>query len=319
MSDNRPPQAIVEVMRAFEEDGVRFPHPGPLYRGPIYPGNGYPPNRGEARPGMSPFGRLAKGQPLGKSSILPYDASLDRIQPAAVPILQVEGDDLDASQLCITLAPPRVIPLPFIEVSELDIQNQTGEQDNSEITADNFPGDIAPIQWPPLEAVIEWGIRGASSRAIVDYVNGVTVNVIASYLRVYATVTQSEASGEITGTSALYYLTAFVGPGWTKTGTAKRTIYIGTIAQNAASLVFDVPRFARTAMVVGCDTTVPANITVATLRFWQSPDGTNNVGNFFQSSNQPGPFAVPNGAQYFSVENGSAVGMKFSVIFELAL
>lgn len=319
MSDNRPPQAIIEVMRAFEEDGVRFPHPGPLYRGPIYPGHGYPPNPGENRPGLSPFGRLAKGQPLGKSSILPYDATQNRVQPASVPILQVEGDDLDASQLCITLAPPRVIPLPFIEASELDIQNQTGEQDNSEVTTGNFPGEVTPIQWPPLEAVFEWGIRGASCRAIVDYVNGVTVNVVASYLRVYAAVTQSEDSGGITGTSALYYLTAFVGPGWTRTGTAKRTVFIGTIADGDASLVFDVPRFARRAMVVGCDSSTPANVTVATVRFWQSPDGTNNVGNFFQSSNQPVSFDVPNAAQYFSVENGSGVAMKFAVIFELAL
>jgi hypothetical protein len=321
-TDNRPPQQIFDIMQAAA-NGVRFPHPGPLYQRPIFPGNGYPPNPGEDRPGLSPFGRLAKGQPLGKSSILLYDATRDVIQPAGVDMLQVEGDNLDACQLLITLAAPRVIPLPFITVSQLDLQNVSGEEDNQQVTTGNFPGTLAPVSWPPLEAIIEWGVGGTTARAVIDYVNGVTVNVVASYLRVHAVVAQTAASGEIVGTSAAYYLAAFVGPGWAKTGTAKRTVYIGTVSDDAGeSDVFDVPKFARRATIVGCDTSSPPNPTIATLRFWQSSDGVaggNNVGNFAQSALEPGPFDVPNAAQYFSVVNQSAVPMKFSVIFELAL
>ncbi len=146
----------------------QWPHPGPLYDGTIYPGNGYPPNPGEDRPGFSPFGRLAKGQPLGKSSILIYngESSRDR-QPAAVDMITVEGDDLDAHQLIVTLAPPRVVPRAFA-LLPIDQQNLSGEQTNAEITAGNFPGTAAPIAWPPLEAIVEFGVRGAQAQAVVD-------------------------------------------------------------------------------------------------------------------------------------------------------
>jgi len=300
-------------------DPERFPHQGPLDDLPIFPGRGYPPNPGESRPGLSPFGRLAKGNPLGKSSVFVWSAAAERSQQGPVQLLQIEGDDLDASQLLVTLAPPRVIALPFADV-QLDIDQQilTGEQGNGEVTAGDFPGTASRIAWPPLEAVLEWGVKGAQAKAVVDYVNGLTVSVVASYLRVYAQVSQTIDVGAFAGTSAAYYLAAFVGPGWTKTGTAQRTVYVGSVVNGDSSAVFDVPRFARKAIVVGCDTTNPPGVTVATLQFWQSPNGTNNVGNFLQSGNQPLAFDVPNAAQYFSVMNGMGNPVLFSVLFELS-
>ncbi len=307
--------------RFIREGQSRYPHPGPLSREPIYPAHGYPPNKGEDRPGLSPFGRLAKGQPLGKSSLLFYDGGSNAEQPAAVPMLQVEGDDLDATQLLITLAPPRVIALSLAEARaemvRLGGQNLSGEQTNALVSASDFPGTSSPIQWPPFEAVIEWGVKGASARAQVDFVNGATLSVVASFVRVFGAVTQGPASGDISGTSAVYYLAAFVGPGYTRTGVARKTVYVGTIADSDTSDVFDIPPFASKATVYGSDNDSPPALSAGFLRFWQRPDGANNVGNAYFNGNQPVAFDIPNGAQYFSVFNQSSKAMKLSVVFEL--
>ena len=79
----RSPNAAVfqSVVNQIERNGHRYAYPnsGPLYGEPIYPGNGYPPNPGENRPGLSPWGRLAMGQTLGKSSI--PRVTENRVQP----------------------------------------------------------------------------------------------------------------------------------------------------------------------------------------------------------------------------------------------
>jgi hypothetical protein len=297
----------------------------PLNGGPIYPGNGYPPRPGEDRPGLSPFGRLAMGQTLGKSSILIYNHESHDVQQSPVDMITVEGDDLDAWQLVLTLHPPRVIPIAFDEISDqLDQQNLTGEQTNSEVTTGHFPGSHKPIQWPPLEALIEFGTGGVSTQVVVDYMNGVTLSVIASYLRVHALVSQSRDDGDIFGTSAAYYLAAHVGPGFAVPH-VQRTIFVGDVDDNHESDVFDVPKFAKRAILVGGRSHHhqhhhhPPVIPEGFVRFWQSPDGTNPVGDFFLSGKGPRDIDVPNAGQYFSVYNKSGHHMKMSVIFELAL
>jgi len=288
-----------------------------LYGGPIYPGNGYPPRPGEDRPGLSPFGRLAMGQTLGKSSILVYDHHLDRVQQAPVDMITVEGDDLDSWQLVLTLHPPRVIPLPFHEVQErLDQQNLTGEQTNSEVTVHDFPGTDRSVKWPPLEARIEFGTGGVSAEAIVDYTNGVTLTVQASYLRVNALISQTRKSGDIFGTSAAYYLAAHVGPGFAESH-AQRTIFVGEVPTAIESDVFDVPKFAKIATLVGARRHATPTLTIGWIRFFQSPDGHDGVGDFFVSGQTH--VEVPNAAQYFSVLNQSGHHMKMSVVFELSL
>lgn len=295
-------------------------NPQPLHVGPIFPGNGLPPRPGEDRPGLSPFGRLAMGQGLGKSSILIYDHRIDGVQLADCDMLAVEGDDLDAGQLVVTLHPPRVIPLSFDNVRfQLDQQNLTGEQTNSEVVVCDFPGSREPIRWPPLEAEIEFGVGGASSKVVVDYVNGMTVSVIASYLRVRAGVSQSRHCGDVWGTSAAYHLAAHVGPGFAESH-AQRTMFMGDVDDHDESDVFDVPKFAKIASLIGCRSRhdKAPKLTIGWIRFWQSPDGSNCVGDFFASDHQT-RIEVPNAAQYFSVFNESGHKMRLSVIFELAL
>lgn len=292
----------------------------PLHVEPLFPGNGLPPRPGEDRPGLSPFGRLAMGQTLGKSSILIYDRHADVVQQASVDMISVEGDDLDAQQLILTLHPPRVIPLSFDEVSlKLNQQNLTGEQTNADVTACDFPGTDHPIRWPPLEALIEFGVGGVSTQVVVDYLNGVTLSVSASYLRVSAIVTQNRRCGDISGTSAAYYLAAHVGPGFAESH-AQRTVFVGDVEDQEESDVFDVPRLAKVATLLGRrkhDRSSPT-LTIGWIRFWQDPKGHHGVGDFFVSDHQS-RVEVPNAAQYFSVLNESGHEMKLSVIFELAL
>lgn len=283
----------------------------------FHPGNGLPPRPGEDRPGLSPFGRLGMGQNLGKSSILIYDHHVEAVQEAAVDMIVVEGDDLDACQLILTLHPPRVIPIAFDEVSSrLDQQNITGEQTNSEVTIGDFPGTDKAIRWPPLEALIEFGVGGVNTKVTVDYMNGVTLSVIASFLRVRALVTQTR---DIAGTSAAYYLAAHVGPGFAEAH-VQRTIFVGAVDNHDESDVFDLPKFSKVAMLVGCRDhhhRHPVQ-TIGFIRFWQSPNGRNCVGDFLVSDHQC-RVEVPNAAQYFSVFNESGHKMKLSVIFELGL
>lgn len=292
-----------------------------------YPNQGYPARRGEDRPGLSPFGRLAMGQTLGVSSKLLYDASKDCVQQAATDMFLIEGDDLDAQQLTLTLHPPRVIPLPFIEVEHfLNQQNLTGEQTNSEVTSNRFPGSREAIRWPPLEAVILFGTGGVSTEVIVDFVNGITLTVQASYLRAKAQVSQTRESGCIFGTSALYYLAAHVGPGFAESH-AQRTIFVGDLDDQKESCIYDTPKYAKVGVLVGArvrdpssedEACLPPVQTAGWIRFWQSPDGSGPLGDFFVSDSSE-RVDVPNGAQYFSVLNQSGHRMKMSVIYELAL
>jgi len=293
--------------------------PRPLHVEPLYPNNGLPPRPGENRPGLSPFGRLAMGQCLGKSTILIYDHHTPDVQTSLNDMISVEGDDLDAQQLIVTLHPPRVIPLSFDQIYErLDQQNLTGEQTNSEVTPCDFPGTNHSIRWPPLEALIEFGVGGVSTKVAVDYMNGVTLSVSASYLRVSALVTQNRRSGDIFGTSAAYYLASHVGPGFAESH-AQRTIFVGDVDDHDESDVIDVPKLAKIATLMGCRSRHRSpTLTIGWIRFWQDPEGKHCVGDFFVSDHQS-HVEVPNAAMYFSVFNESGHKMRTSVIFELAL
>jgi hypothetical protein len=286
-----------------------------------YPGNGYPPNPGEDRPGLSAFGRLAKGQPLGKSSTFVYRAS-DSNDPqfSGQDLLRISGDDVDACQMTITLVPPRVQVEAF---ADIPIDVETSPQStitNSEASSDDFPGEAAPLTWPPLEAVIEWGVKGAQARAVVDYVNGVVINVTASFVNVRAMVSQG-SDVDVEGTSAAYLVSAFIGPGWAQQTNARRTVFLGSVAATTESAVFAVPKFASRVLVVSRDNGAVPTLLAAFIRFWQSPDGQPGgacVGSFYQTGNQPDVFEVPNGAAYFSVYN-QGTATPIAVIFELAM
>jgi len=284
----------------------------------LYPEHGYPPRPREDRPGLSAWARLSRGACLGKKSVLIYNAARRTPQSSPVSILRVQGDDLDAQHITLTLAPPLVVPLPFSPLLAARSQNLTGEQDNAEIISrGNFPGELQPVTWPPIDAIIEWGVGGASASASVDFVNGTAVNLVASSLEVHAAVTAAPA--DIAGTSAAYVLYAWVGPGFARPGTAQKTVYVGTLDTYAESRAFPIPPFARSAYVLAGDASSTPPVTAATLRFWQSPNRTNSVGNVAISGRRPTPFDIPAGAAYASVQSGLACKARFSIIYNLAI
>jgi len=297
-----------------------FPNPGPLNGEMVYPGHGGPSRNGrnnEDRAGLSPWGRLAKGQPLGKKSVLLFNALDTEPQRATVPILQVEGDDKDAQPLIITLLPPLVIPLNFSPQIFLagGVQNLTGEQNNLQNTG-TFPGEDSSVQWPPFEAIIRWGVGGAQSSASVDFSNGATLgSLTASWVRVHAQVPRNSA---VSGTSAAYVLYAFVGPGPGMRG-GQYTVWVGTIAAGALSATTPVPRFARRAYVVGTAPGVPPPTTSAVLRLFQDQAGDNPLANYVITGNQPLPFLIPNGSMWADVRNTMDVSANFGIVYELAI
>ena len=289
----------------------------PLYDDIKYPGNGYPIREMDRLEPLSPWGRMMRGQALGKKTILNYDATSIVDQPAPVNLFDLRGLDIDACQLQVTLNSPLAIPRAEADLG-IDIQNQTGEFTSQTVGSADYPGELDPIAWPPIVAILRWGVQGARAEAVVDFVNGTVINVPCSSIDVFAAIPPDAIHAP--GTSGAYVVSAFVGPGRPRDGNAQRTIYLGQIANGDESDVFVVPAFAKRATLIGCDSSggVPA-VTVGYLRFWQRPDGARNVGNYIVSGNQPGPFNVPNAGAYFTVVSQMSVTALYAVCFELAI
>lgn len=309
MSGGRYPPGSVEILDPES--------PSLLYGGPRYPGHGFRPRPGEDRPALSAWGRLSRGGALGKTANMVFRAGQEGLQVSRVPIMEIMGDDADAQQVLVTLASPRVIPLSFSDtLVQLAPQNASGEQNNAQIQSRaTFPGEIVPIEWPPLMAILEWGTGGTQAQATIDFLNGQTVSLICSFLR----ITPAAVNGfGVSGTSALYTLSAFVGPGFGRTN-AHRTVYVGDVAADAESAVFAIPSFAKHATVIGMDDGDPPEETTATLRFWQSPNRTHNVGNFEISGAVPGAFPIPAAAAYATVINGMADQARMAILYTLAI
>lgn len=290
----------------------------PLYDVPEFPGVGLPPRAEALETPLQAWARLCKGQTIGHKANLFYDASIDdAIQLAGNDCLEIGGEDIDATQLQITLCPPAAIPREAADL-DLNFQHQTGELDNANVGAANYPGDVTPIAWPPITARIEYGTGGTRAVVYADFVNGTSVNITASWVRVTAVVMPDAIHAP--GTTGLYTLAAFASPGWPRNGNAQRTIYVGTIPEaNDESAIFPVPPFAKKGTVIGCDTGSPPAVTVAYIQFWQSPDGTKNVGNYLVNGNQPIEFNVPNGGAYFSIVSAMSSPTLFAALFDLAV
>jgi hypothetical protein len=301
---------------------------GELYAPPVFPENGYPPRPYEDRPALSPWGRLLRGQNAGQKTVIKYNNALNTPQFGNVPMMQLAGDDMDAQALVLTISPPSVIPIAYADLPPVIDQNTTGETSNMEafnVNVGDFPGTDEPVAFPPIQVELEWGVGGTYQRAIVDAINGATVNVVASFVKARAFIFTPSSRG-IDGTAAAYVLGAHLGPGWHSSPGAQCTTYIGAIESQAESAPIPVPPFARRAYVYGCDgravSTPAPDTTTANLRFWQSKNGSAaglNVGNALVTANQPGPFLVPNGAQYASVTNGTGDTLLYSIVYELSI
>lgn len=301
-----------------------------------HPGFGMPPRVDELEDTAqavrrSEWANLMRGQSVGKKANLlyqwvsPFDLprSGPSPQPAAEMLFEIGGSDMDACQLQITLCNPLAIPASAAQIADLaesvgGLQNMSGEYSNLQMgNYGNYPGTSAPIAWPPFACVLEWG-TGARTSAIVDFMNGQTVNLSASWVRAYA-VAPSDSESTLASTSGVYTFLAFVGPGFPKSKGAQRSIQLGPQTQPYQSEIFITPPFARAVTLTSCDTSSPPLVTAGTISFYQDPGGGNCVGNYYVSGNQPGPFPVPNGGMYFAIWPGTGAAINWQAVFELAI
>lgn len=262
--------------------------------------------------GQTAWERLIRGRPIGKRIVFEYAPGDEDDQFAPIEFFQLSGEDRDACQMRVVLSSPTIVKVSADNLAGINLQNLSGEYFNNTIGTADFPGTGDPVIWPPISALIEWGTN-AKTHAICDARNGCPINVSASWLRVRGLITPDAAN--VPGTPGAYVMSAFASPGWCDGESATRTIFVGTVDATDASDVFAVPPFARRATVVGMDNT--GVIETSYLNFWQSPDGTHPIGSYFTNGNQPGPFRVPNGAQYFSILAGAT--SAYAVLFDLSL
>lgn len=302
-----------------------------------HPGFGMPPrvdqleDTAQARR-RSEWANLMAGQSVGKMVNLNYQwvspVDLPRSgpvpQPAAEMLFEIGGSDLDAMQLQITLGNPLAIPATAAEIAAIaadsgGLQNMSGAYSNLQMANYGaYPGGGGgPISWPPFACVVEWG-TGARTAMIVDFLNGQAFTVSASWVRAFA-IAPSDSESTLKSTSGVYSFLAFVGPGHPRSRGPQRSIQLGQLTQPYQSTVFITPPYARTVTLTSCDAGSPPAITSGYVSFSQDPDGSNIVGNYFVSGNQPGPFPVPNGGMYFTVWPESGTGaIPWQAIFELA-
>lgn len=291
--------------------------PRPLTDGLVFPGHAYPWRESDLREGAkaTSWARLTQGQPTGGRAVILYDNTVTEPQIAGTPFFDLGGDDHDAVQMQIVIDSPRVIWRSFVSLAGEPVQNLSGEYDNLEIdTGVNFPGTLAPIRWPPLSALIEFGTL-TKTRMLVDIINGARVNVTASAVRAWAVITADAAAQP--GTSAAYAVRAFATPGWPTRQVAQRTVWLGSVNDGAASSIFAVPERAREVTVIGTSIALPPAVTVGYVRFYQDPAGAHGAGSFIVNGNQPTPFLIPNSAAYFDVVNGSGAALDLAALFPL--
>ncbi len=321
----RQEPGLVDV--SYHQPATIIPGPGdaPLDGDPGFPGNDIPSRVQDREPPLSSgWARLARGgQAIGKTENFRYDAAA--AEGKGIEVLRVAGSDLDAIQLRVTLTQPAIA---MLDLADLDEQAQFASNGAQDIQAFATSGDVDPAQvfpgtgtppaWAPITAWIQWGTGGAQLQAYVDWVQGATILVTGSYVSVVPV--QLPDALNRPGQSALYRVGANVGPGegGRGGGSATRTMFTEALDDEAESVAYPIPPFAKRVTVLGFDDGDPV-IANGYLRFWQRSTPARNLGSPFFNANQPVAFNVPNAATYFTVRNGSGSTLGFSVIWELDL
>jgi hypothetical protein len=273
------------------------------------------------------FGRLKQGKPIGKKSVLLLKTGHGAVlvsEKAPVDILSVQGEDDDAMELTITLGNPQVmVPDGVNFPANVPTQQLTGEASN-----DSWINTNPTIPIFPCGAVIDWGAGGSSFSMEVDYVNGACVTVRASYIRVRGFM---DIFGSVVAKDIAHVLAAFISPGRVGVNGAQRTLRVANAlaGPGTAGTVFAVPKFAKSAYVVGWGLVGLAHQPlIGTLDFSPRPDDTadsqlaeyqvnTSVGN-----QQSAKFPIPNGGYYCRWTNGVVDPLyqaNARVVFDLAV
>ena len=154
--------------------------------------------------------RLSINGNIGRTESVRFDAD-NPIE--TLPILEIRADDQAAREMTLTLQ--KFEPGPQLVAGNLE---QFGQ---------------------PYFARVEWGAGGFNNQAEVDFINGMTLRVNASYLRVVAhkDVVGAHGVGE-------QRLGAFVTPGHGRGGLAPQKSMAWSAAANSESARIPIPNFA---------------------------------------------------------------------------
>jgi len=310
-----------------------------------------------------PWIQLSHGRTIGKtanilvSAISPLIGNFAR--SGLVDLLQIQGKDDNALQLCVTLLPPIAIPgsqFPGgVPPTDGTILDATGARSNDDIYL-HPPIGGADFAWLPLVAKAEWGIGGVQTSVECDFLYGLVLNVCASWLRI--SIFKDYSFEGLMIPPNVISLGAFVGPGYPKANNAQRTLNVGSVtiavagapnvpgfpvkgynASNPPTFtlpvpftgihnLFPVPKYAKQASITavinasGTPTTHGfASILDCVIIFYKDIAALNPKGTYRLTSDNPGPVIVPNGAYYWTIQNNSTVSDidDCSVIFDLAI
>lgn len=202
-------------------------------------------------PAVGTFADLSRGKSLGKAVdlLVQGDDSARIVNPAAVNMLEVMGDDGAAQNLQLTIKPPKGVRIGT-GAGQLPLataQQAVDSQSLSGVTRANLAGNLVLT---PLIGLLEWGVGGTNvEKAEVDISNGVCLNLTCSFLRVGVQVDPMLALLSVNlGSDAAYEVSGFVGPGFPKPNNGQRTYQLGNI--NVAdgigvSPIVPIPQFAN--------------------------------------------------------------------------
>jgi len=169
------------------------------------------------------------------------------------------------------------------------------------------------------QALLEWGIGGASFKAKCDWLQGTILSLPANFLRVSAIPPSNTLAGPTPVPPFVYSVGLAYGYGKRHCNTARLTEAQVSLGIGATSAQFLIPKFAVSyQIVVRAAIEVPLNINQV------GPSGLPpNVTHQYSNINNSGGqqdymFPIVSGARKLFVENISGVAVKFHVIWGLA-
>lgn len=176
-----------------------------------------------------------------------------------------------------------------------------------------------------IACVLKWGIGGAFFEAELDWIQGTTLLIPASFLSVGAIVTATHQPSPGVSNEGKVILAAGLAYGSPNSGRnaspSRKTIIVGsTMAAGATSAIQQIPAWANSVTVVSGDLAPNFTITL------QSQSNTNIVRTVYQvigSGNDMNQtehqFPIPNGARFFTITNNSGfIARSVKAIFNLA-
>jgi hypothetical protein len=276
------------------------------------------------------WAELCRGKTIGKAVNFKFDIGQvgvggnQAVNSSAFDILELRGQDDQATQFCVTLSPPEIFDGAAITANPQTLQ---GSYDNIGIVDIIPPGLVGGRvtnvrnnnEFANITAIVEWGAGGVQHRVEADFLNGLCLNLVGSYVRIRAFAEGNLISPGFD--SAQFKVGATIGPGFAKPNTAQRTILMSSSAAiNVESSVYSVPRYAKSVHLCGANAV--HDTYVGAIRFYRGPNvAVNNlfVADYVFAGNTPGPIPIPNGAWYFTFVPGIANNLSNMAVFQLAI